>query len=147
MSCPDLYPVWARLRLLDTFPTSGRFILLEKAAIKSCSILEPRTNFLTRSLGLLISRTSWVSHSLVKDLSAAAYSTSGHVAGLWHEHQRPDRDHYVRFNCEALPGYDAAKILVDQRGEDKMEDVCNDGTLAGTYGFSKLPNSTYLYIE
>lgn len=33
----------------------------------------------------------------------------GHVLGLYHEHQRPDRDGYVDFDCSALNGYKEAE--------------------------------------
>ncbi|KAK5119485.1 hypothetical protein LTR85_007585 [Meristemomyces frigidus] len=42
----------------------------------------------------------------------------GHVIGLLHEHQRPDRDQYLQFNCHNLEGYKEAK-------EQLMEDVYN----------------------
>jgi hypothetical protein len=44
-------------------------------------------------------------------------------------------DHYVRFNCAALPGYDKAKRRVGQRGRYRMEQVCEDGMLAAIYNF------------
>ncbi|KAF2027967.1 hypothetical protein EK21DRAFT_114314 [Setomelanomma holmii] len=54
----------------------------------------------------------------------------GHVFSLWHEHQRPDRNHWVWFNCEALPGYENAKNLVESEGMHDMNEVCNNGALA-----------------
>jgi hypothetical protein len=65
-------------------------------------------------------------------------TTTGHVFGLWHEHQRPDRDHYVRFNCRAVTGYDAAKIKVDQVGQHSMEQVCANGAIAALYGWNDI---------
>ena len=36
----------------------------------------------------------------------------GHAIGLLHEHQRPDADTYIKFNCENLEGYAAAEAAV-----------------------------------
>ncbi|KAF2825155.1 hypothetical protein CC86DRAFT_39547 [Ophiobolus disseminans] len=71
-------------------------------------------------------RSNWI---------AALAHELGHICGLWHEHQRPDRDHYVRFNCEALKGYDQAKKISDREGHHTMDEICASGALAATYGF------------
>ncbi|KAH7076235.1 hypothetical protein FB567DRAFT_596850 [Paraphoma chrysanthemicola] len=66
---------------------------------------------------------------------AALAHELGHIFGLYHEHQRPDRDHWVRFNCAALPGYDRAKEMVTREGNHDMKEVCSNGALAATYSF------------
>ncbi|KAK4549987.1 hypothetical protein LTR36_002954 [Oleoguttula mirabilis] len=38
----------------------------------------------------------------------------GHSIGLLHEHQRPDRDRYITFNCANIAGYDEAKATIDK---------------------------------
>lgn len=41
----------------------------------------------------------------------------GHAIGIQHEHQGPDRDSFVRFNCRKLEGYREAKekINIDEQ--------------------------------
>ena len=67
----------------------------------------------------------------------------GHVLGFNHEHQRPDAANYMRFNCPALSGYEAAVRSV-ARAKDasftdgdtvqqRMDQVCSSPTLAYTY--------------
>ncbi|KAK4954643.1 hypothetical protein LTR10_008076 [Elasticomyces elasticus] len=43
---------------------------------------------------------------------AEAVHELGHVIGLEHEHQRPDRDEDIDFHCEALIGFDDAEAKV-----------------------------------
>ncbi|KAF2872078.1 hypothetical protein BDV95DRAFT_618650 [Massariosphaeria phaeospora] len=60
----------------------------------------------------------------------------GHVFGLYHEHQRPDRDLYVAFQCKNLAGYDnAVKLVAEAGGVHTMKQVCNDVGLARKYKF------------
>lgn len=59
----------------------------------------------------------------------------GHVFGLWHEHQRYDRDYYLHFECKNLAGYEETKRAVEQRGEHTMEQVCKSGYLSYRYDF------------
>jgi hypothetical protein len=64
--------------------------------------------------------------------------SSHYLFSLWHEHQRPDRNHYVRFNCGAVKGYDAAKVKVEQAGQHSMEQVCTNGAIAALYGWNDI---------
>ncbi|KAK6433743.1 hypothetical protein LTR95_010073 [Oleoguttula sp. CCFEE 5521] len=67
----------------------------------------------------------------------------GHVMGLNHEHQRPDRDTYLNFHCENLDGYSkaVADVKIDEHAlfDDDMNDdarmrvVCADDAAAGIY--------------
>ncbi|KAK4569731.1 hypothetical protein LTR86_002699 [Recurvomyces mirabilis] len=68
----------------------------------------------------------------------------GHLLGLEHEHQRPDRDLYVNFRCEYLEGYNAAEIAVMRPENDKyfvkvpskarrMKLVCTTPSYAGMF--------------
>jgi hypothetical protein len=45
-----------------------------------------------------------------------------------------DRDHYMLFRCNALPGYDEAKLKVEADKRWHMEQVCNDASIAAYYG-------------
>ncbi|OQO04361.1 hypothetical protein B0A48_10972 [Cryoendolithus antarcticus] len=67
----------------------------------------------------------------------------GHVMGLNHEHQRPDRDTYLTFHCENLDGYTKAMADVkidehalfddDMKDDARMRVVCADDAAAGVY--------------
>ncbi|KAF2746964.1 hypothetical protein M011DRAFT_72460 [Sporormia fimetaria CBS 119925] len=60
----------------------------------------------------------------------------GHLFGLTHEHQRPDRDHYVKFMCHNLVGYEAVKREVEnnpKRNGDTIEKICEDCSVAWLY--------------
>lgn len=52
----------------------------------------------------------------------------GHVFGLQHEHQRPDRNHFIWFKCKNLKGYDEAyeKANIDENGWFDNEDDSDD---------------------
>jgi hypothetical protein len=67
---------------------------------------------------------------------------TGYVFGLWHEHQRYDRDQYIRFNCEALKGYEGAKMRVQSQGRHSMDEVCTHGVIAASYGFYAVESYT-----
>jgi hypothetical protein len=40
----------------------------------------------------------------------------GHVFGLVHEHQRPDRDTYIRYNPQNVVGFEAAMQEAEKKG-------------------------------
>jgi len=42
----------------------------------------------------------------------------------------------VRFNCEALLGYDKAKSQAELFGQHTIEEVCGDGRIAAGYSSS-----------
>jgi hypothetical protein len=48
----------------------------------------------------------------------------------------PLGDYYVHFQCTALTSYNEFKAKVDLRGEDKIEEVCNNGAKAFEYGWN-----------
>ncbi|KAH4107762.1 hypothetical protein HBI80_129040 [Parastagonospora nodorum] len=52
----------------------------------------------------------------------------GHIFGLAHEHQRADRDLYVKYQCENLYGYQIAKSQLPSQPGVTMDMLCNDGT-------------------
>jgi hypothetical protein len=47
-------------------------------------------------------------------------------------------DHYIRFNCAALPGYDAAREKVVREGKHTMAEVCADSGIAALYIFDDI---------
>lgn len=59
----------------------------------------------------------------------------GHAFGLLHEHQRPDRNDHVDYNCKMLIGYDAALIRAIKDGHTPLE-LCNKAIVANKYGFA-----------
>ncbi|KAK3686928.1 hypothetical protein LTR37_019326 [Vermiconidia calcicola] len=50
----------------------------------------------------------------------------GHAIGLQHEHQRPDRDQFIKFQCENLPGYAQVKEKVAADDEDIVLSLAAD---------------------
>lgn len=64
--------------------------------------------------------------------------SAGHVSGLLHEHQRPDRDHYLCFNYGELRGYDPAKEIVKREDNHDINEVCANGALTAIYSFSSV---------
>ncbi|CZT18896.1 uncharacterized protein RCC_04741 [Ramularia collo-cygni] len=72
----------------------------------------------------------------------------GHVMGLQHEHQRPDRNEYIYFKCKNLKGYEQAyeKADIDEEGwfddddhgeelsmKEKMSRICNHELYASKF--------------
>jgi len=67
----------------------------------------------------------------------------GHVFGLLHEHQRPDRDSWVGYNCRNVVGYRDA-VARARAGGYTEDELCNRPGVAQYYGwggseFVKLP--------
>lgn len=67
----------------------------------------------------------------------------GHAIGLQHEHQRDDRNNFLKFHCDRLEGYAEAerKADIDERAyfeddddlETRMMLTCNDDEIASDY--------------
>jgi hypothetical protein len=59
----------------------------------------------------------------------------GHAFGLLHEHQRPDRNDFVQYNCEMLVGYDDALKRASEKGHG-ADELCNSAQCAAEFGFA-----------
>ncbi|KAF2648075.1 hypothetical protein K491DRAFT_722874 [Lophiostoma macrostomum CBS 122681] len=57
----------------------------------------------------------------------------GHVFGLLHEHQRPDREHYIKYECRKLMGYAECERRTDRK--HTMEEICKSSDLGYRYDF------------
>ncbi|KAF1959726.1 hypothetical protein CC80DRAFT_489827 [Byssothecium circinans] len=57
----------------------------------------------------------------------------GHVFGLLHEHQRPDRDDYVTFSCDNMYGFDDAWKRAE--GKFTKADFCSKSMVGRPFGF------------
>ncbi|KAF1951299.1 hypothetical protein CC80DRAFT_575439 [Byssothecium circinans] len=71
----------------------------------------------------------------------------GHVFGLQHEHQRSDRDHYVKFVCKNLPGYAETLDQVNHDGRWNMSEVCESPYLGSLFNFAATQYSTIPYWD
>lgn len=87
---------------------------------------------------------SLVSHAPSR-ISIYDLTPVGHVFGLWHEHQRPDRDNYLHFECKNLQGYDETKKGFEEKGSYTIEEVCTSAGLGYLYGFNAAEWSTVEY--
>ncbi|KAF2009551.1 hypothetical protein BU24DRAFT_78049 [Aaosphaeria arxii CBS 175.79] len=58
----------------------------------------------------------------------------GHVFGMVHEHQRVDRDTYVKYQCERVPQFANAWALASQAGYT-VRQLCEDPVIGLRYGF------------
>ncbi|KAH4981134.1 hypothetical protein HBI76_173810 [Parastagonospora nodorum] len=86
-------------------------------------------------MGMTLNKDQRIDYGTDEAWIAALAHELGHIFGLWHENQRPDRNHYMLFRCNALPGYDEAKLKVEADKRWSMEQVCNDASIAAYYGF------------
>ncbi|KAF2875201.1 hypothetical protein BDV95DRAFT_603964 [Massariosphaeria phaeospora] len=73
----------------------------------------------------------------------------GHVFGLWHEHQRRDRNMWLHFDCSKLFGYDDAKkrVEADTANDYTMDQVCDDPQLCIHYGLGCDQWATRLFVD
>ena len=62
----------------------------------------------------------------------------GHVLGMQHEHQRPDRDSYLQFNCSNLQGFSDAWTAYKNAYPftATQEKLCNDWDTALQFKFT-----------
>jgi hypothetical protein len=58
----------------------------------------------------------------------------GHVFGLLHEHQRPDRDFFIHFDCRNVQGYQQALAQAQADGYTN-EQLCEQPGVALRYGW------------
>ncbi|PSN74024.1 hypothetical protein BS50DRAFT_615004 [Corynespora cassiicola Philippines] len=71
------------------------------------------------------------------DTVATIAHEMGHLFGLGHEHQRPDRDRYVSFNCTKLPDYPSMEASLARLNDGvSMERLCEDSEISRRYEFS-----------
>jgi hypothetical protein len=75
-----------------------------------------------------------ISNDSIRELTSVAHEL-GHAFGLLHEHQRPDRNDHVVFQCNMIVGYDAVlkRALADGLKED---DIRLNARIATEYGFA-----------
>jgi hypothetical protein len=77
----------------------------------------------------------WRSPGVVETYTNFLPISQGHIFGLMHEHQRPDRDNYVQFNCINVIGYGQAIQRASQDGFTR-DQLCGNLNVANHYGFA-----------
>lgn len=79
-----------------------------------------------------------MSNGSVQTTIFEANTSSGHVFGLRHEHQRANRDEYVHFNCSNLQGYEKAIQEIKKQGnKHTIDEVCDREDLCKLYKFGE----------
>ncbi|KAF2865297.1 hypothetical protein BDV95DRAFT_256423 [Massariosphaeria phaeospora] len=59
----------------------------------------------------------------------------GYILGMIHEHQRVDRDEYIRFRCDKLAGYDNAHARCMQEEHCRIDLMCDNFEMAYSIDF------------
>ncbi|KAF2429096.1 hypothetical protein EJ08DRAFT_698676 [Tothia fuscella] len=102
---PDIDTIWIKYRPGKVGATLGWSP--EYVAQKHELMLDPSLMSVSRNLeGLQLTKSKGATWDIY---CATLAHELGHIMGLVHEHQRPDALSHIRFDCQALLGYAAAK--------------------------------------